>query len=135
MFDHYIAVDWAQRNMAISRMTTQSGKIRTIDVPSDIEELKLYLGGLRGTKILAFEETTPAHWLYTELKPFADEIVVCDPYRNRLLSEGPKTDKIDAAVLADLLRSNQSIMVNLEELKRRSGAKTAEVKPAKAPGR
>ena len=25
-----------------------------------------------------------------------DRIVICDPYRNRLLSEGPKTDKIDA---------------------------------------
>ena len=81
--------------MAIARMTRETGKIKTIDVPSDIEELKLYLGGLRGTKVLTFEETTPAHWLYTELKTSVNEIVVCDPYRNRLLSEGAKTDKID----------------------------------------
>lgn len=105
MFDHYIAVDWAQRNMAIARMTRETGKIKTIDVPSDIEELKLYLGGLRGTKVLAFEETTPAHWLYTELKTSVDEIVVCDPYRNRLLSEGAKTDKIDAEKLVQLLKA------------------------------
>jgi transposase len=105
MYDHYIALDWAQQNMAIARMTSSAGKIRTIDVPSNIEEFKIYLKELRGTKILTFEETTPAHWLYTELKPLVTEIVVCDPYRNRLLSEGPKTDKIDAEKLVKLLRA------------------------------
>ncbi|MCI0565053.1 MAG: transposase, partial [Nitrososphaera sp.] len=32
-------------------------------------------------------------------------IIICDPVRNRLLSEGPKTDKIDARKLCLLLRS------------------------------
>ena len=40
MYDHYIAVDWAQRNMAIARMTSKSKKITTIDVRSDIADLK-----------------------------------------------------------------------------------------------
>lgn len=31
--------------------------------------------------------------------------LICDPYRNRLLSEGPKNDKIDAVKLCKLLRS------------------------------
>jgi len=35
-----------------------------------------------------------------------DKIFVCDPYRNRLLSEGAKTDKIDASKLVQLLRAN-----------------------------
>lgn len=105
MYDHYIAMDWAQQNMAIARLTPLTGKIRTIDVPSDIEEVKVYLKELRGTKILAFEETTPAHWFYTELKPWVSEIVVCDPYRNLLLLEGPKTDKIDAEKLVKLLKA------------------------------
>jgi len=34
-----------------------------------------------------------------------DEIIVCDPYRNRLLTDGPKTDKIDAGKLCILLRA------------------------------
>lgn len=54
---------------------------------------------------MTIEETTPSHWLYTELKPCVDSIVVCDPYRNRLLSEGAKTDKIDAQKLVRLLRA------------------------------
>ena len=105
MFDHYIAVDWAQTNMAIARMTNGTEKIVTIDVPSNVKELQLYLTRLKGKKILTFEETTPSHWLYTELKEFADEILVCDPYRNHLLSEGPKNDRIDAEKLVKLLRA------------------------------
>lgn len=105
-YNHYIALDWAQSNMAIARMTSEAEKISVIDVPSDIKELQLYLERLRGKKILTFEETTTSQWLYTELKSYADEIVVCDPYRNRLLSEGPKTDKIDAKKLVQLLRAN-----------------------------
>lgn len=105
MFDHYIAVDWAQRNMAIARMTGCSDKITTIDVPSDIKELQLYLGRLRGRKCFCFEESTGSQWLYTELREHVDELIVCDPYRNHLLKEGAKSDKIDAMKLVKLLRA------------------------------
>jgi len=106
MYDHYIAVDWAQRNMAIARMTHDSNQVKVIDVPSNIKELQFYLSQLKGKKILTIEETTTSQWLYTELKPYVDEIVVCDPHHNRLLSEGPKTDKIDAEKLVRLLKAN-----------------------------
>ncbi|HAZ14831.1 MAG: hypothetical protein A2X86_22080 [Bdellovibrionales bacterium GWA2_49_15] len=105
MFDHYVALDWAMSNMAIARMTKVSNEIKVIDVPADIKELKIYLKNLKGTISLAFEETTTSHWLYTELKEHVDNLLVCDPYRNRLLSEGPKTDKIDAQKLVQLLRA------------------------------
>lgn len=106
MYNHYIAVDWAQKNMAIARLTKKSEKINTIDVPADVEELKMYLKNLHGSKILTFEETTTSQWLYVELSNYVDKILVCDPYRNRLLSDGPKNDKIDAEKLAKLLKSD-----------------------------
>lgn len=105
MFDHYIAVDWAQMNMAIARMTASSEKVHVVDVPTDLEELKIYLGRLKGKKILTIEESHVAQWLYTELKSLVDEILVCDPYRNHLLKEGAKNDKIDATKLVKLLRA------------------------------
>jgi transposase len=105
MFDHYIALDWAQQNMALARMTRESRHIKVTDVPSNLKELKLYLKNLKGTKILTFEETHTAQWLYVELRKDVDEIVICDPYRNKLLSEGAKTDKIDAKKLVLLLRN------------------------------
>jgi transposase len=105
MYDHYVAVDWAQSNMAIARLTKQAEKPTIKDVPTSLDDLKAYLSSLRGKKILTFEETTTAHWLYVELKELVDEILVCDPYRNKLLSEGAKNDRIDAMKLVQLLRA------------------------------
>jgi transposase len=39
------------------------------------------------------------------IRPWVAEVVVCDPRRNKLLSEGSKADKVDARKLADLLRT------------------------------
>lgn len=106
IYDHYIAVDWSIKNMAIARMTAKTNRITVVDVPSELEELKAYLKNLKGSKILTIEETTPSQWLYVELKDHVDRILICDPYRNHLLSEGPKTDKIDASKLVQLLKAD-----------------------------
>lgn len=103
-YDHYIAVDWSEKNMAIARMGKKDTEPKIIDVPSDLKGLKMYLSSLKGKKILTIEETTTSQWLYVELYDYVDRIYICDPYRNRLLSDGPKTDKIDAGKLCKLLR-------------------------------
>ena len=105
IYDHYIAIDWSMKNMSIARMTKKSNKITVVDVASDIFELRIYLKNLEGAKILVIEETTTSQWLYTELKDYVEELVVCDPYRNKLLNEGTKTDKIDACKLVQLLKA------------------------------
>lgn len=105
IYDHYIAIDWSIENMAIARMTKKSNKIILIDVPSDIVEMKVYLKRLKGSKILVVEETTTSQWLYAELRDYVDMMIVCDPYRNKLLNDGPKTDKIDADKLVHLLKA------------------------------
>jgi transposase len=105
IYDHYIAIDWAIKNMAIARMTKKSNKITVIDVPADLAELQAYLKTLEGSKILAIEETGTSQWLYTELKGCVDTILICDPHRNKLLNEGAQNDKIDASKLVQLLRA------------------------------
>jgi transposase len=105
IYDHYIAIEWSIKNMAIARMTKKSSKITAIDGPSDIVDLQVYLKNLKGTKIVAVEETTTSQWLYAELKDYADTILICDPNRNKLLNEGPKTDTIDATKLVQLLKA------------------------------
>jgi hypothetical protein len=104
-YDHYIALDWSERNMAIARLGKKDTEPKIIDVPSGLKELKIYLTNLQGKKILTIEETTTSQWLYVELYDYADKIFICDPYRNRLLSDGPKTDKIDAGKLCKLLKN------------------------------
>lgn len=104
-YDHYVAVDWSKRSMAIARLTPTQKEPTVIERPTDLKELRTYLGLLRGRILFTIEETSCAHWLYIELRRCVDRIIVCDPYRNRLLSDGPKTDKIDARKLCMLLRS------------------------------
>ena len=105
IYDHYIAIDWAATNMALARMTKKTNKISVVDIPSNIKELQFYLKTLKGTKILTIEETATSQWLYAELIDHVDRILICDPYRNRLLQDGPKTDKIDASKLVRLLKA------------------------------
>lgn len=104
-YDHYIALDWSEKNMAIARMGKKDTEPKVMEVPSDLKELKLYLSNLKGKKILTIEETTTSHWLYVDLHDYVDKILICDPYRNRLLSDGPKTDRIDAGKLCKLLKN------------------------------
>lgn len=106
MYQHYIAVDWAQSNMAIAHLGKGSKRADVLDVPTNLGNLKEYLKNLRGTKILTIEETTTSQWLYVELEGLVDKIVICDPYKNKLLSLGAKNDKIDAIKLVTLLKSD-----------------------------
>jgi transposase len=86
-------------------MTFKSNEPQVFERPADVRVLKEYLSSLHGRPIITFEETTTAHWLYLELVDSVDRIVICDPCQNRLLCHGPKTDKIDAVKLCQLLRS------------------------------
>lgn len=92
--------------MAVARATAKISKIHVWEKPSDLRFLKEYIKSLDGSKILTLEETTTSQWLYTELRPLVDELIVCEPSRNRLLSEGPKNDKNDAEKLVKLLRAD-----------------------------
>jgi transposase len=104
-YDHYVALDWAQSNMAWAHSTRHDEKIETFDVRSDVQGFKKYLENLKGKTILTFEETSPAHWLYTELVGSVEKIIVCEPYTNHLLKSGPKTDRTDALKLLKLLKA------------------------------
>lgn len=104
-FDHYLAVDWSMINMSVARLTVKTKQPVVIDVPANLKNLKDYIKNLKGRKILTIEETTTSQWLYVELVDYLDQIVICDPYRNRLLSDGPKTDKIDSGKLCLLLKN------------------------------
>ena len=104
-YDNYVAVDWAINNMAIAVTRRDKKQMKTADVATDVFELKRFLKGMPGKTIVTFEESMGAHWLYLELRDAVDRVLVCDPFKNKLLSDGPKNDKIDAIKLCDLLRN------------------------------
>jgi len=64
-----------------------------------------FIGGVRGSLHVTFEEGTHSAWLYDLLSRRVDKLVVCNPRKNALLKSGNKGDAIDARKLADLLRA------------------------------
>ena len=66
-----------------------------------------FIGGMRGTLHVTFEEGTHSAWLYDLLQRRVARLVVCNPRMNSLLKSGNKSDAIDARKLAELLRGNQ----------------------------
>ena len=57
------------------------------------------------TKRLALEEGSLARWVACTLEPYVDEVLVCDPRENALISRNPhKSDAADAYMLCRLLR-------------------------------
>jgi hypothetical protein len=105
-YDHYIAIDWSQKTMALGRISKKRPEnVKVKEYPSNYKELQRMLSTIQGRTIVVLEESSPAHWLYLQLYDYAEKIVICDPYRNRLLSDGPKTDPIDAGKLCLLLYS------------------------------
>ena len=103
-YDQYLALEWSLKIMAIGHMSAHEETPRVFERQADLKELKEYISSLKGRKILTVEESGTAHWLYLELVDYVDRILICEPFHNKLLSHGPKTDKIDAGKLCELLR-------------------------------
>lgn len=104
MATHYIGADVhaATTDLAFER---NQRIVQRLQVPTTIPALREALASVAGTKKLAIEEGPMADWLWRNLKDEVEDLVVCDPRRNRLISgDGDKDDRIDAAKLAALLR-------------------------------
>jgi hypothetical protein len=57
------------------------------------------------TKILAVEASSLSRWAARTIDPHVDEVFVCDPRENRLVSRNPrKSNQADAYALCRLLR-------------------------------
>ena len=104
-FNHFVAIEWSLQTMAIAHKGRRGKDPEVFERPSNIKVLKKYLASLKGRTIITFEETTTAQWLYVELHESVERVLVCNPRYNRLLCQGPKTDRIDASKLCLLLRA------------------------------
>jgi transposase len=70
-------------------------------IPALVERLRT----IRRPRRLTFEEGPLADWLARELRTHVDELVVCEPRRNRWIArDGDKDDPVDSFKLAELYR-------------------------------
>lgn len=100
---HYIGLDAHSRNCFFVVMTPTGKVKKKLKVQTSEANILEVVGGLRGGKALATEESTLAHWLFLLLKNEVDELVICDAAYN-VKKGAAKTDFRDATELADLLR-------------------------------
>lgn len=101
-YKYHIGMDAHSINSTFAVMDSRGRVLRLATVATNERDLLGFIRSLRGAKALTFEETMLSQWLYLLLREEVDHLVVCDPKSNK--RNGPKTDRIDAIELADLLR-------------------------------
>jgi transposase len=102
--DKYIGMDVHQATTVVAVLDANGKVIWETIIPTQAGPIIELVESLSGAVHVTFEETTQAEWLYEIVRPHVAEVVVCDPRRNKLLTEGSKADKVDARRLAELLR-------------------------------
>src|SRR3972149_5010915 len=106
MTTYYIGAD-VHSNSTELAIERNKKIVQRYNLPTSIAALSSVLDSLKGEKHLAIEEGPMAGGLYRTLGKKVDELIVCDPRRNKLIdSDGDKAATIAAAQLACPFRGN-----------------------------
>lgn len=86
----------------------QNGKVVTqAKLPTEREAVSKFLSGLEGPAKAAVEATRNWYWFYDLVESLTEEAELVCPSKMRVIAESTvKTDRIDARVIAELLRVN-----------------------------
>lgn len=103
--DQYMGMDVHQATTVVVVLDAKGKRTLETIVATEAASIIRILESLGGRLHVTFEETTQAAWLYEVVRGYVEEVVVCNPRRNKLLQEGSKGDKPDAWRLAELLRA------------------------------
>src|ERR1035438_1893519 len=105
----WLGLDAHSKNCVLGQLDDHGQEIQAWSFATQPQKLIQHLQAIPATdKRLMLEESNLARWLGQLLKPHVQQLVVCDPRRNRLISEDHhKHDRRDAFALARLLRLNE----------------------------
>jgi transposase len=101
----YIGLDVHQSTISAAVLNAEGQLAMQSILATQAGAILDYLGGLRGSLHVTFEEGTHSAWLYDLLVRRVARLVVCNPRKNALLKSGSKSDATDARKLAELLRA------------------------------
>lgn len=105
MHNHkYVAMDVDSANIVAGVYDSNGKATMECCVKMNPQAVREFFKMLNGTVHVTFEEGTQAGWLYELIRPLVAEVIVCNPRQNKLLKAGNKSDRIDVAKLAKLLR-------------------------------
>lgn len=103
--DQYMGMDVHQATTVVAVLDAEGKMVLETTVATEASAIIRLVQSMSGPLHVTFEETTQSAWLHDVVRSFVAEVIVCDPRRNKLLSEGSKADKQDARKLAELLRA------------------------------
>jgi transposase len=101
----YVGLDVHQATTSAAVLDGDGKPVMQVVLATSADAILDFLGGLRGSLRVTFEEGTCAAWLYDLLVRQVAGVTVCNPRKNALLKAGSKSDRIDARKLAELLRA------------------------------
>jgi transposase len=102
---YFIGLDAHCQSCDLAVVNASGKLVRRLRCRTTIPNLVEFLNEVRRPRCLTFEEGFLAGWLSRHLREHVDQLLVCEPRRNRLIAhDGDKDDDIDAEKLAQLFR-------------------------------
>jgi transposase len=101
----YLALDLHIATITFVLMSAAGRVLQEGIFPTSAAGIRKLIRGIRGQLRVTFEEGSLSQWAYEIIQPLVQQVIVCNPRRNKLLEEGSKGDKVDARKLVELLRS------------------------------
>lgn len=102
---HVIGLDIHKRSIAFCEMTYWGRVVTRGTIPARCRDLVSFAQSRTKPFVGGMEATLFSGWVYDVLKPYAAELHVGHPVRLKALSKN-KNDRIDAQMLANLLRAD-----------------------------
>ncbi len=104
---YYVGFDIHKKIIAYCIKNYAGTIIDENEIPASRRDLKKIIKQIPKKWIGAMEATMFTSWVYDFLKPYAADLIVANPQRLKAISSAKKkSDKIDAAMICDLLRVN-----------------------------
>lgn len=100
--DNVISLDVSSEVTCVFATNKRGKVIFEGSVATEIPALREIIKRVPHPRQVIFEECSQAEWLWSELEPFCEDVLVCDPRKNR--EKGQKSDVIDARKLNERAR-------------------------------
>jgi transposase len=103
---YYIGLDVASKNSFVHVIDGHGKKIESKEIPTDKDSYRQYFRlWARKPVHVAVEAGGHTRWIHDTITKLGIDVYVVNPHKVKLIAESKKkTDKVDAKVLAELLR-------------------------------
>lgn len=104
----YVGLDLHKRYSFVVVKDATGKRIKQAELSNKDEEIIAFFSCFKDYTInVALEATSNYYWIYELLSKLGIEVKLAHPLKTKMIAEAKiKSDKIDASILADLLRSN-----------------------------